>query len=112
MPPRQRRGGAAKNRASRRTLRSRVVASPVVSEAASPASPPAREVSPDVSSEAGSPVASPARELSPLPYTPTSPAVGTPTPTVEAIPSILGRKRPASEAVSVTVALAALLMRF
>jgi len=112
MPPRQRRGGAAKNRASRRTLRSRVVASPVVSEAASPTSPPAREVSPDVSSEAGSPVASPARELSPLPYTPTSPAVGTPTPTVKAIPSILGRKRPASEAVSVTVALAALLMRF
>jgi hypothetical protein len=65
-----------------------------------------------VSSEAGSPVALPARELSPLPYTPASPVVGTPTPTVEAIPSILGRKRPASETVSVTVALPAFLMRF
>jgi len=69
-------------------------------------------VSPNVSSKAGSPIASPARELSPLPYTLTSPTVSTPTPTIKAIPSILGRKRPTFKAVSVTVALAALLMRF
>jgi len=65
-----------------------------------------------VSSKAGSPVALLARELSPLPYTPTSPIVSTPTPTVKATPSILGRKRPASKAVSVTAALPAFLMRF
>jgi len=69
-------------------------------------------MSPNVSSEARSPIALLARELSPLPYTPTSLTVSTPTPTIKAILSILGRKRPAFKAVSVTVALAALLIRF
>ena len=69
-------------------------------------------MSPNVSSKARSPITSPACELSPLPYTPTSLTVSTPTPTIKAIPSILGRKRPAFKAISVTVTLVALLIRF
>ena len=69
-------------------------------------------MSPNVSSKARSLIALLACELSPLPYTPTSPTVSTPTLTVKAIPSILGRKRPTFKAVSVTVTLVALLMCF
>ena len=63
-----------------------------------------------ISNKAGSPIALLARKLSPLPYTPTSPIVSTPTPTIKAILSILGRKRPTFKAVSVTVTLLAFLI--
>jgi len=105
MPPHQRRSSAAKSRASRRTLRSRVVASPVVSEAASPTSPPAREVSPNVSD-----AVSPAADTP----TPTPRVLGvssSPTLSVVAL-GLLERKRPAFKAVSTTVAPSAFLMRF
>ena len=69
-------------------------------------------MSPNVSSKAKSPIALLACKLSLLPYTPTSPTVSTPTPTIKAIPSILGRKRSTFKAVSVTVTLVALLIRF
>jgi len=105
MPLHQRRSSAAKNRASCRTLKSYVVASLIVSKAASPTSLLACEVSPNVSSKAGSLIALLAHKLSPLPYTPTSPTISSPTLTVKAIPSILGRKRPTFKAISVTVTL-------
>jgi hypothetical protein len=112
MAPRKRARGAARGNAPRRGGGPRVEASPAPSDAGSAVVPPPE--TPRLLSDSPAPPAPAERALPPLlgrilPGLP--PSLGRPSPIPSEVDTPSGRKRPASDQVSVTVASNAFLMR-